>query len=47
MRALIASLILLALPAGCGADGPPKPPADEPAPGLSVSGMVKVGVSGS
>ncbi|MDW4550553.1 argininosuccinate lyase [Defluviimonas sp. D31] len=47
MKGLIASLSLLALLAGCGADGPPKPPAEKTAPGMSVSGMVKVGVSGS
>lgn len=31
--------------AACGADGPPKPPGDQP--GLTISGQVKVGVVGT
>lgn len=41
---IISSLVLLALLASCGADGAPTPPSQ---PGVSVSGHVKVGVSGS
>lgn len=45
MKTLIALASVLALSA-CGADGPPKPPPAEPAPGLSMSGQVTVGISG-
>ncbi|HPE24703.1 argininosuccinate lyase [Albidovulum sp.] len=45
MKPLAALAILIAL-ASCGADGAPRPPAPEPATGLSVSGQVKVGISG-
>ena len=44
MTRLIASFSLLALLAACGADGEPTVPAK---PGVSVTGQVKVGVSGS
>lgn len=37
-------LLLATALAACGADGEPTPPADN---GVSVSGMVKVGVGGS
>ena len=40
-----AALVGLFMLAACGADGPPKPPADQP--GVTVSGQVKVGVAGS
>ena len=40
-----AALIGLLILAACGADGPPKPPADQP--GVTVTGQVKVGVAGS
>lgn len=43
MRSLSA-LLLVALLAACGADGEPSSPT---APGVSVSGQVKVGVGGS
>ena len=43
MRPMIA-LCLLALLAACGADGAPTPPEAAPAPGLKLSGGVKVGV---
>ena len=38
------SLLFAATLAACGADGEPTPPAKN---GVSVSGMVKVGVGGS
>jgi predicted small lipoprotein YifL len=42
--ASLAGLILAFALAGCGADGPPKPPPQKT--GVSISGQVKVGVSG-
>jgi hypothetical protein len=42
---ILTTLTLLALLASCGADGAPKPPAAEP--GISLTGQVQVGVSGS
>ncbi|KAB2882782.1 MAG: argininosuccinate lyase [Albidovulum sp.] len=44
MTRLLQALGLLAFLASCGADGAPTPPAES---GLTVSGQVKVGVSGS
>jgi hypothetical protein len=43
MMRIVLALVLSAFLASCGADGPPTPPAE---PGLTVSGQVKVGVSG-
>jgi hypothetical protein len=40
----VLSVLALLLVASCGADGEPTPP---PPPGLTVSGEVTVGVSGS
>lgn len=53
-RPLLAPLLggLLAL-AGCGVDGPPSPPpspppaAPAPATGITISGSVGIGISGS
>ena len=44
MMRLSLCLLLAATLAACGADGEPTPPAKN---GVSVSGMVKVGVGGS
>ncbi len=44
MRSVIAVLGLIVL-AACGADGPPKPPAEKPAVGLSISGVAEVGIA--
>ncbi len=48
MRSAIAVLGLIVL-AACGADGPPKPPAEKtaekPAVGLSISGVAEVGIA--
>ena len=43
MRALLC-LMVVGLIAACGVDGAPKPPAKS---GLTLSGQVKMGVSGS
>ncbi|MBK6466235.1 MAG: hypothetical protein WAT25_14500 [Paracoccaceae bacterium] len=46
MRFLAA--LSLATLAACGADGPPVPPSKAMAqPGISVSGMAKVGIAGN
>ncbi|QDC11022.1 argininosuccinate lyase [Oceanicola sp. D3] len=42
MKPLAAFALLLTL-AACGVDGDPEPPAE---PGISVSGKVKVGITG-
>jgi hypothetical protein len=44
MRSVIAVLGLTAL-AACGADGPPRAPAEKPAAGLSISGVAEVGIA--
>ena len=47
IRLAIAAMVGVFLLAGCGVDGPPEPPAKKTTAGVSVSGKVKVGVSGS
>lgn len=43
MMRIVAALFLVAFLAACGADGAPTAPA---APGLTISGQVKTGISG-
>ncbi len=46
MTRLIPALMITALLTACGVDGRPTHPEPRPAPGVSVSGSVEVGVVG-
>ncbi len=46
MTRIISALAFLALLAGCGVDGRPTPPSEEPAIGVTVSGTAEIGVTG-
>lgn len=45
MRAIMILAVLFV--AACGADGPPERPSEASKPGVTVSGSVAVGVTGS
>jgi predicted small lipoprotein YifL len=45
MKTLLTVLTAGILLAACGADGPPTPP-EERAPGVTISGDARIGVSG-
>ncbi|MDJ0827513.1 MAG: argininosuccinate lyase [Rhodobacter sp.] len=47
MRRAVLLGLLTGLLAGCGVDGPPEPPEPKQKPGVSVTGTVEVGVSGT
>ena len=44
---LIAATLSLGLLAACGADGAPERPEPRPAPGVTLSGTVSMGVAGT
>jgi len=46
MRILLA-FSLLTFAAACGVDGPPQPPKATTAPGVSITGEARMGVTGS
>lgn len=46
MIRLIPALLITALLAACGVDGPPTRPEQRPAAGVSLSGNVEIGVTG-
>ncbi|MGI3183927.1 argininosuccinate lyase [Nioella aestuarii] len=46
MTRLIPVLMIAALLAACGVDGRPTHPEPRPAPGVSISGTVEIGVTG-
>jgi hypothetical protein len=44
---LVAAALALGLLAACGVDGAPERPEPRPAPGVTISGTVSVGVAGT
>ncbi|PIV75521.1 MAG: argininosuccinate lyase [Rhodobacteraceae bacterium CG17_big_fil_post_rev_8_21_14_2_50_65_11] len=46
MTRLIPALMIIALLAACGVEGPPTRPEQRPAAGASLSGNVEIGVTG-
>jgi len=46
MTRFIPALMITALLAACGVDGSPTHPEPRPAPGVSISGAVEIGVVG-
>jgi hypothetical protein len=46
MTRLIPALMITALLTACGVDGSPTHPEPRPAPGVTISGTVEIGVTG-